>query len=144
MDNYIQQALNEFNKRQSLLDNHLLTELAAIVVSFAVSKDQLFEEALLGRHIPLQGCNIENLLSQLTDAKHALTEAYINKLWDTDMSSDHIPMGAVLSIKLKSAMTVGWFNDLCHRLSCFYRSGGCTCLRPVLAHNLSRRIVMPF
>lgn len=143
---YIQEAFEEFNKRTALLGDHLVLELRAIVVSFAVTEYQLFEEALLRQCMPVSiHRNIDGLVAKISDAKHAFTERYIKSLWETDMSRYYVFPTDKISMRLRNATSIACADEIsCHRLLCFYNSNLCTCSRPLLAGNLLVGLLMPF
>lgn len=141
--NCVQEAFNEFKKRKRLLaDGHLLPELNAIVVSYAVTEYQLFEEALMRRHNTQTQATAAVLLAKLQDAKHIFTERYLHTLIQSNMNFvAHEEVQP--EIKLRNALCISTLEK-CHRLQCYYYRH-CLCERPLLPADIRRkRLTMPF
>lgn len=139
----VQAAQVELTKRKSLLADQLLSELADIVVSYAVTEYQLFEEALLRRHfVTSPYVDFRGLLSSLQQAKHYLTEMYLDEL-----ATHHdifIPPLTSLDRRLSEALRLG--HQRCHRICCYYDSKkrDCICQRSFNPNHIHGRIAMPF
>lgn len=138
---YVYEARDEFNKRKALLGNRLVPELASIVVSFAVTEYQLFEESLLRRHFVADTRCRMWLFERLNETPHVLTQQYIRELNNADMRPYNV---RDTKQKITSAMSVIGAGNQCCRLRCYYYTKACTCCRTLLSENIQNGLVMPF
>lgn len=149
---FVQAAQAELTKRKALLADQLLSELAGIVVSYAVTAYQLFEEAFLRRHfISLRTMNdllddrADTVLSNLQESKHILAETYLSDLGKVDMFlGDNVP----LRRRVREALLIG-YEAHCYRVLCYYRErnteiSDCNCQRRLTSDHIHSRLAMPF
>lgn len=130
----VQEALGESHKRKALLGGCLLSELATIVVSYAVTDHQLFEESLLRRNFLRRPGSRNQLLAELEMAGHVLTKYYLAELLQIDMSRWHFDPDP--RERMRHVMLLGDGGSCCCRLRCFYNMGLCNCTRPMIADQI--------
>lgn len=145
----VQEAFDEFNKRKALLGGCvMISELTSIIVAYSVSEYELFEEALFRRNFMMGpgACPISH--QTIKEFPHFCTRRYVRELAAVDMRKYHPNLPTrTPEQRLTHAMRICGVTTICCRLQCFYRLDNlreCTCLRPLMPHNIQAGLVMPF
>lgn len=146
--NILHEALSDFTYRRELLEGLLLPEVSGIIVTYAVTEDQLFEEALLRRHyFPFMSLNattvVYRLLVAIEAANHALARTYMTDLNLVDMRPAGVEPVTALD-RLTHALKMDGSHGNCYRLRCYYDRGICKCQRPFIPPHIAQGLVMAY
>lgn len=133
----LNEAKSQFDKRTELvLDGTCihLRPLSIIITEYAVTRYQLFEEAMLCKYSRNDAEGTEQYASlqdeiKLLAVSHAVVAQFLQAVKSILSTSPY---------QLYDALGLSCHTFACNRISCYYQSGGCTCKRPLFRGRIAQ------
>lgn len=146
--NFVLEVRAEVHKRQQLLISVIqLKDLAAVIVSYAVTELQLVEEAILRRHFFISPtrqpiyAEAKRIFLALSETREPLIQLYLHKMSSALAAGGRGDLSRV--DMFCNAMMTHLLSPYCQRFGCFYGTM-CTCNRPLMTKYIEQGLVISY